>query len=126
VEFSLNITSLYQNWVNQVMTKYGSTDEMEKWAWAGTKTATPSVVTTVQNVVTDLINLILNRNEDFSTVPTAIDSIANITGGDILREKGKRTELTTIQIQDQLTAMLKNYMDQSPDDQSRWGNIYYT
>jgi hypothetical protein len=108
------------------MTKYGSTDSMEKWAWGGTKTATPGVVTEVQNAVTDMINLILNRNEDFATVPTAIDSIANMTGGDILREKGKRTELSTSQIYDQLKVLLMSYMDQSPDDQSRWGNVYYT
>jgi len=108
------------------MTKYGSTDEMEKLAWGGTKTATPGTVTTVQNTVTDMINLILNRNEDFSTVPTAIDSIANLTGSDILRERGKRTELTTVQIYDQLKVLLMSYMDQAPQDQSRWGNIYFT
>ena len=48
------------------MTKYGSTDEIEKLAWGGTKTAgTPATVTTIQHTVTDLINLILNRNSDF-------------------------------------------------------------
>jgi len=108
------------------MTKYGSTDEMEKLAWGGTKSATPGTVTTIQNTLTDMINLILNRNEDFSTVPTAIDSIANLTGSDILRERGKRTELTTVQIYDQLKVLLMSYMDQAPDDQSRWGNIYFT
>jgi hypothetical protein len=100
------------------MTKYGATDEMEKLAWGGTKTAgTPATVTTIQNTVTDMINLILNRNSDFSTVPTAIDSLRNL---------GKRTELTTVQIYDQLAVLLKNYMDQAPQDQSRWGNVWYT
>ena len=109
------------------MTKYGSTDEIEKLAWGGTKTAgTPATVTTIQNTVTDLINLILNRNSDFSTVPTAIDSIANPTGSEILRNIGKRTELSTVQIYDQLAVLLKNYMDQAPQDQSRWGNVWYT
>jgi hypothetical protein len=73
-----------------------------------------------------MINLILNRNSDFSTVPTAIDSIANLTGSEILRNLGKRTELTTVQIYDQLAVLLKNYMDQAPQDQSRWGNVWYT
>ena len=109
------------------MTKYGSTDEIEKLAWGGTKTAgTPATVTTIQHTVTDLINLILNRNSDFSTVPTAIDSIANLTGSEILRNIGKRTELSTVQIYDQLAVLLKNYMDQAPQDQSRWCNVWYT
>jgi len=109
------------------MTKYGSTDEIEKLAWGGTKSAgTPATVTTIRNTVTDLINLILNRNTDFTTVPTAIDSIANLTGSEILRNIGKRTELSTVQIYDQLAVLLKNYMDQAPQDQSRWGNVWYT
>jgi hypothetical protein len=109
------------------MTKYGTTDEIEKLAWGGVKTAgTPATVITIQNTVTDLINLILNRNSDFTTVPTAIDSIANLTGSEILRNIGKRTELSTVQIYDQLAVLLKNYMDQAPQDQSRWGNVWYT
>ena len=55
------------------MAKYGSTDEMEKLAWGGTKSgSTPATVTAIQNSVTDMINLILNRNSDFTTVPAAI------------------------------------------------------
>ena len=67
------------------MTKYGSTDEMEKLAWGGTKVSTQAVVTTVQNTVTDIINLILNRNEDFSTVPSAVSSAANLVGSEMIR-----------------------------------------
>ena len=45
------------------MTKYGTTDEIEKLAWGGVKTAgTPATVITIQNTVTDLINLILNSS----------------------------------------------------------------
>jgi len=108
------------------MTKYGSTDAMEKLAWGGTKASTPGTVTEIQLLVTDMINLVLNRNSDYTTVPTAIDSVANITGSDILRERGKRTELTSVQIYDQLKVLLMSYMDQSPDDQHNWGNVYYT
>jgi hypothetical protein len=108
------------------MTKYGATDEMEKLAWGGTKTSTPATVTTVQNTMTDIINLILNRNEDFSTVPTAIDSVANLMGSEMLRNLGKRTELSTVQIYDQTKVLLMSYMDQSPQDQTRWGNVWYT
>ena len=108
------------------MAKYGSTDEMEKLAWGGTKSSTPATVTTIQNTVTDMINIILNRNSDFTTVPTAIDSIANLTGSEILRNLGRRTELSTVQIHDQLAVLLKNYMDQAPQDQTRWGNVWYT
>lgn len=108
------------------MTKYGSTDEMEKLAWGGTKASTPGVVTTVQNTVTDIINLVLNRNQDFTTVPTIVSSTANLVGSEILRNLGKRTDLTTMQIYDMAKVLLNNYMDQSPSDHGRWGNVWYT
>ena len=108
------------------MTKYGSTDEMEKLAWGGTKTTTPAVVTTTQNTITTLINLVLNRNEDFSTVPTIISDVANLMGSEILRNLGKRTELSKVQIMDEIRVLLKSYMDQAPQDQTRWGNVWYT
>lgn len=109
------------------MTKYGSTDEIEKLAWGGTKSGTtPATVTSIQNSVTDMINLILNRNSDFTTVPSAINSIANLTASEMLRNLGKRTELNTIQIYDQLVVLLKSYKDQAPSENSRWGNVWYT
>ena len=107
------------------MTKYGSTSEIEKLAWGGTKTATPAVVTTIQNTITSLINLTLNRNSDFTTVPTAVDSVANLMGSEMLRNLGRRTELSTAQIVDELNVLLKSYMDQAPQDQTRWGNVFY-
>ena len=108
------------------MTKYGSTDEMEKLAWGGTKASTPATVTAIQNTVTDIINLVLNRNEDFTTVPTIISSIANLVGSEILRNLGKRTELNTMQIYDMSKVLLQSYMDQAPQDQTRWGNVFFT
>lgn len=108
------------------MTKYGSTDEIEKLAWGGTKTSTPAVVTTVQNTVTDMINLVLNRNSDFTTVPTIISSVANTIGSEVLRNLGGRTPLTTMNIFDMAKVLLQEYMNQAPQDQSRWGNVYYT
>ena len=59
------------------MTKYGSTAEMQKLAWGGTKASTPDILESIQNTVTTLINNILNRNADFTTVPTPINDIAN-------------------------------------------------
>ncbi len=99
---------------------------MEKLAWGGTKQSTPAVVTSVQNTVTDVVNLVLNRNEDFSTVPTIISSISNLIGSEILRNLGSRTALNTMQIYDMAAALLKSYMDQAPQDQSRWGNVFFT
>jgi len=107
------------------LTKYGSTSEIEKLAWGGTKTSTPAVVTTIQNTITSLINLTLNRNSDFDTVPTAVDSVANLMGSEMLRNLGRRTELSTAQIVDELNVLLKSYMDQAPQDQTRWGNVFY-
>ena len=102
--------------------------QYQKFAWnlLLILSCTPDTVTAIQNSVTDMINLILNRNSDFTTVPAAINSVANLTGSEMLRNLGKRTELTTVQIYDQLVVLLKNYMDQAPDDQSRWGNVWYT
>lgn len=108
------------------MTKYGSTNEMEKLAWGGTKASTPAVVTTVQNTVTDIINLVLNRNSDFSTVPTAVSSVANLVGSEVLRNLGGRTPLTTMNIYDMAKVLLQEYMNQAPQDHSRWGNVWYT
>lgn len=108
------------------MTKYGSTDEMQKLAWGGTKSATPDILTSIQNTVTTLINLVLNRNEDYSTVPTAITDIANLVGSEILRNRGSReNELTTIQILDMIKALLMSYKDQAPISENRWGNVWY-
>jgi hypothetical protein len=107
------------------MAKYGSTSEMEKLAWGGTKSSTPAVVTSIQNTITDLINLVLNRNADFSTVPTVVSSVANLMGSEMLRNLGKRTQLTNIQIIDELNVLLKSYMDQAPQDHGRWGNVFY-
>lgn len=108
------------------MTKYGSTDEMEKMAYGGTKTATPAVAVSVQNTITTLMNGIMNRTEDFTTVPTWVNDVANLIGSEILRNRGKRTELSLVTIREELEVLCKSHMDQSPTTQSRWGNVYYT
>ena len=107
------------------MTKYGNTSEMEKLAWGGTKASTPEVVTSVQTTITSLINLVLNRNSDFIVVPEPISSVANLMGSEMLRNLGKRTQLSTVQIVDEITVLLKSYMDQAPQGQGRWGNVFY-
>jgi hypothetical protein len=108
------------------MTKYGSTDEMQKLAWGGAKVSTPEIVTTIQNTVTSLINLTLNRNDDFTTVPTMISDVANLVGSEILRSRGNREgEMTIPQIMDMIKALLASYRDQSPQSDGRWGNVWY-
>jgi hypothetical protein len=103
------------------MTKYGSTDEMEKLAWGGPKASTPPRVTAVQNQVTSLINLVLNRTEDYSTVPEEVMQVANTAASEILRPGGDK--LTVIQILDMLKVLLMSYMDQAPTGQTNWGNV---
>lgn len=108
------------------MTKYGSVTEIQKLAWGEAKASTPAIVTTIQNTVTTLINLALNRNEDFSTVPTMIDDIANLTCSEILRGHGdKDNEMTMPQIMDMIRALLMSYRDQSPSTDGRWGSMWY-
>ena len=58
------------------MTKYGDTTEIQKLAWGGAKGTLPDKVTAIQNQVTALINIVLNRNVEFTTVPEIIDQIA--------------------------------------------------
>ena len=99
---------------------------MQKLAWGGTKASTPDILTSIQNTITTLINLVLNRNEDYSTVPTAINDIANLVGSEVLRNRGSReNELTTIQILDMIKALLMSYKDQAPISENRWGNVWY-
>jgi len=103
------------------MTKYGDTTEIQNLAWGGAKSTTPDRVKSVQNQVTALINLILNRTEDYSTVPEEVMQVANTTASEILRPGGEK--LTVIQILDMLKVLLMSYMDQAPSGQTNWGNV---
>ncbi len=108
------------------MTKYGTTAEMQKLAWGGTKASTPDILESIQNTVTTLINNILNRNADFSSVPTPINDIANLVGSEILRNRGNReNEMSIPQILDMIKVLLMNYKDQAPISEQRWGNVWY-
>lgn len=109
------------------MTKYGSTATIQQLAWGGAKASTPDIVTAVQNQVTALINLALNRIEDYTTVPEYINQIANTVGSDILIsrnvQQGQNT-LTTPQILDMIKVLLGSYINQSNlDDNIHWGNV---
>lgn len=108
------------------MTKYGSTAVMQQLAWGGAKASTPDIVTAVQNQVTALMNLALNRTDDYSTVPEYISQIANTVGSDILINKAssKDKTLTTPQILDMIKVLLGSYINQSnPEDNVNWGNV---
>lgn len=108
------------------MTKYGDTSEMQKLAWGGAKTTTPDIVTSIQNTVTTLMNNVLNRNADYSSVPTPINDIANLVGSEILRNRGSRdNEMTIPQILDMIKVLLMNYKDQAPISETRWGTVWY-
>ena len=102
------------------MTKYGSTAFMQDLAWGGQKSSTPARVTAVQNQVTALINIVLNRNEDFTTVPEIIHQIANTVGSDMLRLGPK---IETAKILETIKVLSKGYMDQAPASETNWGNV---
>ena len=103
------------------MTKYGDTTQIQELAWGGAKSTTPDRVTAVQNQITSLINLVLNRTEDYSTVPEEVTQVANTAASEILRPGGDK--LTVIQILDMLKVLLMSYMDQAPTGQTNWGNL---
>jgi len=103
------------------MTKYGDTGEMQKLAWGGAKSTVPDRVTSVQNLVTSLINNVINRTADYDDVPESISQIANIVASDILRPGGSK--LTTIQILDEIKMLADNYIDQAPAGDVNWGNV---
>ena len=102
------------------MAKYGSTAFMQDLAWGGQKSSTPARVTAVQNQVTALINIVLNRNDDFTTVPEIINQIANTVGSDILRLGPK---IETAKILETIKVLSKGYMDQAPTSETNWGNV---
>ena len=103
------------------MTKYGSVHQMQQLAWGGSKDITPKKVEALQLSITALINNVLNRTEDYDTVPDSINRIANIAVSELLRPGGDK--LTTIQVLDMLKALLSNYMDDAPAGETNWGNI---
>jgi hypothetical protein len=103
------------------MAKYGDTAEMQKLAWGGAKASTPDRVTAEQNSITAMINIILNRTEDYATVPDYINQIANTVVGEILRPSEK--PLTKPETFHWLKLLLMNYMDQAPEGETNWGNI---
>ena len=103
------------------MTKYGDTSEMQKLAWGGAKDILPDKVKAVQNQVTSLINNVINRNEDYGTVPESIGQIANTVASDILRPGGDK--LTTPQILDMLKVLLGDYMDNAPAGETNWATV---
>jgi len=103
------------------MTKYGDTTEIQNLSYGGAKQVLPDKVKSVQNQVTTLINLVLNRTEDYSTVPEEVMQVANTAASEILRPGGEK--LTVIQILDMLKVLLMSYMDQAPSGQTNWGNV---
>ena len=103
------------------MTKYGDTTQMQKLAWGSAKDVLPDRVKAVQVQVTALINNVLNRREDYSTVPEGVNQIANTVGSDILRPGGDK--LTTPQIMDMLKLLLMDYRDIAPTGETNWGNV---
>ena len=92
---------------------------MQDLAWGGQKSTTPARVTAIQNQVTALINIVLNRNSDFTTVPEIVSQIANTVGADILRVP----KLETSKILETIKVLAKGYMDQAPASETNWGNV---
>ena len=106
------------------MTKYGSITVMQQLAWGGAKASTPDIVTAVQNQVTALINIALNRSDDYSTVPEYISQIANTVGSDVIISRTtKDNALTTPQILDMIKVLVGSYVNQANiEDNVNWGN----
>ena len=104
------------------MTKYGTTDAMQQLAWGGTKSSLPDRVTAVQNQITSMINIILNRTEEYTTVPEQINQIANTVAAEILRPSQEKP-MNQKEIFEWLKILLSNYRDQSPSGEASWGNV---
>ena len=103
------------------MSLYGSVISMQELAWGGPKDQTPDIVNSVQATITTMINIILNRSENYTTVPTMINDIANAVGATMLKKSEK--PLTEPEIFQWLKVLLSNYVDQSPEGEVRWGNV---
>lgn len=94
---------------------------MQQLAWGGAKAVLPDRVTAVQSQVTSIINIVLNRTEDYATVPEEINQIANTVGAEILRPS--ENPLNPKEVFEWLQVLLHNYMDQAPIGETNWGNI---
>lgn len=103
------------------MTKYGSTIKIQDLAWGGAKDVTPERVLAEQEVVTAMINIVLNRTDDYTTVPDFVNQIANTVIGEILRPSEK--PLTKPEVFEWLRVLLSNYRDQAPTGETNWGNV---
>ena len=104
------------------MTKYGSTTTMQQLAWGGAKAVLPDRVTAVQNQITSLINIVLNRTEDYTTVPEEVNQIANTVASELLRPAQEKP-MSQKEIFEWLQILLFNYRDQAPTGETNWGNI---
>jgi hypothetical protein len=109
------------------LTKYGSTTTLQQLAWGGAKASVPDIVTAVQNQVTALINIALNRTDDYTTVPEYINQIANTVGSDILLSRtNPQNALTTPQILDMIKVLVGSYVNQAAiEDNVNWGNTHW-
>lgn len=100
---------------------YGNTTTIQQLLWGGVKASVPGNVSAANDEATTIINLVLNRNDDFSTVPTHVERIANMIAAEIVRTPMvKREEIINMS-----KLLLSAYMDQAPPTQSNWGNVWW-
>lgn len=102
---------------------YGSATTVQQLLYGSAKAATPDIVTAALQQATTVINILLNRNEDFSTVPQIITDVANTIAHEICRDPLRYDKMKMIELAKYL---LGEFMNQSADSETRWGSVYYT
>jgi len=101
---------------------YGINDEIEKLVYGGTKSSTPVVVQTSNNVATSIINSILNINDNISDPSPRIVHVCELLAAELVRTpKVERKEVVEL-----AEILLGNLRDSGiPSEAGPWGNMRF-
>jgi len=101
---------------------YGINDEIEKLVYGGTKSSTPVVVQTSNNVATSIINSILNINENIADPSPRIVHVCELLAAELVRTpKLPRKEIVEL-----AEILLGNLRDSGiPSEAGPWGNMRF-
>ncbi len=101
---------------------YGVTDEIEKLVYGGTKSSTPAIVTTANQMATSIINSLLGLNEDISDPSTRIINVCELLAAELVRTpKIDRKEIVEL-----AEILVGNLRDSGiPSEAGPWANMRF-
>ena len=101
---------------------YGTEAGIMDFAYGGSKSTTPSIVTTANQTATSVVNAYLNLTKDLSTVPQIVIDATNLIAAEIV--KNPRTELGTLL--ESAAVLLETIRGEiTHKSASRWANMRF-